>query len=69
MHVCAHKIDDVEALVYSTHELTKCVHNNLHKQVCMSVTYTPNLVRMHVDIIYKLWAKDDSINSMNMFLY
>ena len=71
MHVCAHKIDNVEALMQSTCVCTRCVHNNLHDHACMSVTYMPNLVCMHVDMhnYYELQAKDYSINSMNMFLY
>ena len=50
MHVCACKIDDVEAVVQSTRIHTRCVHDNLHKYTCMSVTYMPNLVHMHVDV-------------------
>ena len=49
VHACACKIDDVEALVQKTCVLTRRVHNNLHEHVCMSVTYMPNLVCMHVD--------------------
>ena len=50
MHVSAHKITDVEALVQSTHVCTKHVYNNLHKHACMSVTYMPNLVHIHIDV-------------------
>ena len=50
MHVCVYKIDDIEALVESTHVYTGCVHENLHKHTCISVTCTPNLVCMHVDV-------------------
>ena len=50
MHACAHKIDDVEALVQSTRVHSRHVNVNSHKHVCMSVMYTPNLVLMHVDV-------------------
>ena len=50
MHACAHKIDDIEFLMQSTRVHTGRVHDNLHKHVCMSVAYTPNLVCMHVDV-------------------
>ena len=50
MHACAHKIDDIEFLMQSTCVHTGHVHDNLHKHVCMSVAYTPNLVHMHVDV-------------------
>ena len=50
MHVCACKINDIEAVVQSAHIHTRCVHDNLHKYTCMSVTYMPSLVHMHVDV-------------------
>ena len=50
MYVCV--IDDVEALVQSTHVCTLyiCVHNNLHEYAFISVMYMPNLVYIHVDV-------------------
>ena len=55
MHVFAHKINDVEALMQSTHVRIRRVHNNLYQHPCMSVIYTPNPVRMHIDVyIYEL---------------
>ena len=50
LHACACEIKYVEALVQNTCVLTRRVHDNLHKHVCMSVMCTPNLVRMYVDI-------------------
>ena len=50
MHVYAHKTDDVEALMQSTHVRTRYVYDNLYEHVYMSVMYTPNLVHMHVEI-------------------
>ena len=50
MRVYAYKIDDVEALMQSTHVRIRHVHNNLHKHTCMSVTHMPNLVHMHIDM-------------------
>ena len=50
MHLYARKTDDVEALVQSTCVLTRCVYDNLHGHMCMSVTYMPNLVCMHIDV-------------------
>ena len=50
MHVCVYKIDDVGALVESTSVFISRVHENLHKHGCLSVTCTPNLVRIHVDV-------------------
>ena len=50
MHACAYKIDDIEALVENTHVSIRCVHDNLHEHACMSVTYMPKLVYMHVDM-------------------
>ena len=56
MHVCAHKIDNVEALMHSADVRTKHVHNNLHEHACISVKYTQNLVCMYVEMYmnYKL---------------
>ena len=55
MDTFVRKIDDIEALMQSTHVHTRCVHDNLHEHVCMSVAYTWNLVHMQVDVyIYKL---------------
>ena len=48
MYAC--KIGNVEALVHSTLVLTRRVHNNLHEHACVSVTYTPILIHMHVDV-------------------
>ena len=48
MHTSACKIDGVEALVQGTRVCTGLLHDNLHKHVCMSVMYMPNLVCMHV---------------------
>ena len=52
MHVCVHKIDDIEAIMQSTRVniIIRRVHDNLHEHACMSVMYTPNLFRMHVDV-------------------
>ena len=50
MYACARKIDDVEALVQSTRVCTRCVYDNLNEHACMSVMYTSNLVRMHIDV-------------------
>ena len=50
MHVCACKIDDIEVLIQSTYVCTRRVHDNLYEHTYMSVMYTPNLIRMHVDI-------------------
>ena len=50
MHVCACKIDDVEALVQSTPVYTRRVYDNLHEHVCMSVMYMPNMVHVHIDV-------------------
>ena len=50
VHVCAHKIDDLEGLMQGTHIHTRHVHDNSHKHACIAVTYTPNLVRMYVDV-------------------
>ena len=49
IHTCACKIDDIKALVQSTRVCTRRVHYTLHEHTCMSVTYTPYLVCMHVD--------------------
>ena len=38
IHVCAHKVNDVEAVVQSTCVHTR-VYDNLHEHVCMSVMY------------------------------
>ena len=48
--VCMHKINEIEALVQSSHVCTRRVHDKLHEHMCMSVMYTPNLVCMHVDV-------------------
>ena len=50
MHVCAHKIDNVEALVQSTFAHIRLVHDNLYKHPWMSVIYMTNLVRMYIDV-------------------
>ena len=50
IHECACKIDDAEAFVQSTHVCTIRMYDNLHEHVCMSVTYTPNLVHIHIDV-------------------
>ena len=34
MHVCAHEIDDIEALVQSTGVHTRCVHDDI---ICISM--------------------------------
>ena len=48
--VCACKIDAVEALVQGSLVYTRCVHENLHKHMCMTVTYMSNVVWIHVDM-------------------
>ena len=50
MHVCACKIDGVEALMQSICVRTRCVHDYLHEHMCMSVRYKPNLVCMYIDV-------------------
>ena len=50
MHACACKINDVETLMQSTRVCSRYVHDNLHDHTCMSVTYTLNLVHMHIDV-------------------
>ena len=62
MHACAHEICDVEDFMQSIHVHTRGVLNNLHKHACMSVIYTLNLVRIHVDVYNYQYAKDDVIN-------
>ena len=56
MYASESKIDNIEALMQSTRVGTRHVHNNMHEHACMSDTYTPNLVCMHVDmhVNYKL---------------
>ena len=48
--MCARKTDDVETVVQSTCVCALRVHDDLHEHACKSVMYTPNLVRMHVDV-------------------
>ena len=50
IHACANKIDDVEALILSTRVCNRCVHDNLHDHMYMSIMSTPNLIHMHVDV-------------------
>ena len=45
---CAHKTNDIVAHMHSTHVHTICLHNNLHKQTCILVMHTSDLVHMHV---------------------
>ena len=49
IHTCACEIDDVEALMQTTHVHTRRAHNKLHEHASMSVKYMPNLVHMQVD--------------------
>ena len=44
------QIYNVEVLMQSTRVQTRHVDNELHKHVYMSVTYTLNLVNMHIDV-------------------
>ena len=53
MHVCAHEIDDIEALVQSTGVHTRCVHDDIictSTHACQLGSYTPNLIHMLIDI-------------------
>ena len=50
MHACTCKIDVIEVLRQSAYVHTRCVCDNLHELACLSGTYTPNVVCMHLNI-------------------
>ena len=50
MYACARKIDDKEALVQSIYVYNRCVHDNLHEHLYISIMYISNLVCTYIEM-------------------